>query len=168
MNSGPLSERMVTPPPPELGGAHVLEYAMVDETVRFTGRLHLYVGETRLGSVPRLALGEDLKTGEIMLLHCDDDWEIIAIQPLGKIEADRTAALAAARERVEEYYEGISRLWVEHGSSSDEAVSCDQIGQCSFCLRCVHDFESAIEGPGGVRICNICLREATETLEMKN
>jgi hypothetical protein len=151
-------------PPAELAGSHVIDYAIVDESVRFTGTLTMYVGDQRLGAVPVLALGEDLKTGEITLFHCNESWEIIAFQPLGKDDSGREASLAAAKSRVEKYYQGISQRWVRHPSSRQEAVASAQAGECSFCHRSIYEFKSVIEGPTGARICDICIGKMHATL----
>jgi hypothetical protein len=67
-----------------LGNARVLEYAILDESVTYSGHSSLFVGNVKehlkeLGPVPRLAIAQDLKTGEIMLLHCDQDWEVLGL-----------------------------------------------------------------------------------------
>jgi hypothetical protein len=38
-------------PPPVVAGARVVEYAIVDESVKFTGALQLYVDGIRLSAV---------------------------------------------------------------------------------------------------------------------
>jgi hypothetical protein len=151
-------------PPAELAGSHIVEYAVVDETVTFTGRLTMYIGDQRLGAVPGLALGEDLKTGEITLFHCNESWEIIAFQPLGKDSSGHEASMAAAKSRVENYYQGISTRWTPHPSSREEAVASAQAGECSFCRRSIYEIANIIEGPTGARICDICIRELHTTL----
>jgi hypothetical protein len=151
-------------PPPELAGAHIIEYAVV-EPAMFTGKLLMYVGEERLGPVPCLALGEDLVTGEITLFHCNESWEILAFQPLGKSEPDRDQSVAAAKSRVEKYYDGVSTRWLRHPSSREEAVAAAHVGECSFCRRSVYETVSIIESSTGARICDICIREVHSLLE---
>ena len=67
-------------PPPLLGNGRLLEYAVVDESVTYSGHSWLFVGDPtsglkELGPVPCLAITNDLKTGEIALLHCDAEWD---------------------------------------------------------------------------------------------
>ena len=59
-------------PPPVLAGARVLEYAIVDDSVKFTGELQLYVDDRRLGAVPRLAISENLDDAELLLYRVDE------------------------------------------------------------------------------------------------
>jgi hypothetical protein len=53
-------------PPPVIGNARVLEYAMVGDAV-FTGTLCLYVDEARLGAVPCLAICQSFDGNELFL-----------------------------------------------------------------------------------------------------
>jgi len=67
-------------PPSVLGDALVLAYAVLEASVTYTGKRPLFVGTPaegmkELGPVPCLAITEDLETGKILLLHCDQGWE---------------------------------------------------------------------------------------------
>src|SRR5438445_13693576 len=71
-------------PPRVLANARVLEYAVLDESVTYSGHSSLFVGNINeglkeLGPVPCLAIAQDLKTGEIMLLHCDEEWDVLGV-----------------------------------------------------------------------------------------
>jgi hypothetical protein len=46
-----LLGHLAVTPPPVLDSAHVLQYVVVDESVAFTGKLHLYAGDERVGAV---------------------------------------------------------------------------------------------------------------------
>ena len=48
------------PPPPVIDFARVIAWAIVDASVRWTGRQAVYVGEERLGPVPRLAICQNV------------------------------------------------------------------------------------------------------------
>lgn len=63
-----------------MDGATVLEYAIVDDSVTFTGRLHLYHGGKRVGPVPCLAICKNLDMDELLLLHCDTSWSVQGAQ----------------------------------------------------------------------------------------
>src|SRR3954469_8504493 len=107
-------------PPPVLGNARVLEYAVLDESVRYSGHSSLFVGIANhglkeLGPVPCLAIVEDLKSGEIMLLHCNQEWDLLGVG--GKYQS--TAQAKASAERA---YHGASSCWVDPEITRDEAL----------------------------------------------
>ena len=58
----------------------VLEYAIVDSSVQFTGKLHLFHGDTRVGPVPGLAICRDSRMEELLLFHCDENWNVVGGQ----------------------------------------------------------------------------------------
>src|ERR1700736_1415551 len=77
-------EPMIEKPPPILGNGRLLEYVIVDESVTYSGHSSLFVGNPtgglkELGPVPCLAITKDLNTGEIALLHCDDEWDLLGM-----------------------------------------------------------------------------------------
>jgi len=147
-------------PPPVLGNARVLEYAVLDESVTYSGHSSLFVvnvdeGLKELGPVPCLAIGEDLKTGEIMLLHCDQGWDVLGLG--GKYKS-----IAQAKARAERAYHGISACWIDAKITQDEALRFrDEIWadkRCSFCNKIPPDFNKMIER-NNVRICDLCIAE---------
>src|SRR5213592_2805900 len=97
-------------PPSVISGAHVLEYVVVAEPVRFTGNLNLYVDGERLGEVPCLAICRRLDDDELLLFHCDDDWNVLGIQAWNTAE-DPAVTTDDVKTRVEKYYAGISSQW---------------------------------------------------------
>jgi hypothetical protein len=96
------------PPPATLEGARVLEYAVVDEVVQFTGRLHLYRDDVRVDKVPCLAIVDDSDLGRLLLLHCDSDWSVVGGQFWSSLPA---ATVTEVKERAENYYSGLSAKW---------------------------------------------------------
>jgi hypothetical protein len=148
-------------PPPVLDSAHVLRYAIVDESVTFTGKLHLYAGDQRVGAVPHLAICQDLHTNDLMLFHCDSEWDVIAVQAWNGPAAEPVSSTEEIVERAEQYYSGLSRRWVAHPASRDEALAYheEQIGKdrCSFCNRSLHDARFLVEGSNDARICDLCI-----------
>lgn len=146
-------------PPPIIGNARVLEYALVGDAV-FTGTLCHYVNEARLGAVPCLAICEGLDGDEIFLLHCDEEWEVLGIQAWRKAE-EKISSVAAVKSRAEKYYAGISSKWIRHDASAEEveAYKAALIGdnRCSFCSRSMFEVEALVASEAGARICNLCV-----------
>ena len=66
-------------PPPVLHGARVLAYAVVDSSVQYTERQALYVDGELLGAVPRLAICQNIGVEDVMVLHCDGEWNVVAV-----------------------------------------------------------------------------------------
>jgi hypothetical protein len=160
-----VAKAMSDKPPPVLGNARVLEYAVLGESVTYSGHSSLFVGKENeglkeLGPVPRLAIAEDLKTGEVMLLHCDEEWDLLGVG--GKY--DSIAKVKASAERA---YRGVSSCWIDGKISRDEALRFrDEMwtGQrCSFCNRTPPDFNKMVER-NNVRICDLCVAEFQKIL----
>ena len=99
------------PPPPLLDSAKVLEFAVVDSSVRFTGNLHLFHGGERVGPVPCLAIGRDPAVEGLLLFHCDDDWNVLAAQIWNSPDRAVVATVEEVKQRAEQYYSGISAKW---------------------------------------------------------
>jgi hypothetical protein len=121
---------MPTAPPPVLGSARVLAYAVVDDAMPFTGRCAHYVDGVLLGRVPRLAIVEELAdTAEIMLLHCDEEWNVLRLSGSGTV--------AEVKARTEVNYPGIGARWVDVGTTREEALayydSLPGPSACAFC-----------------------------------
>ena len=148
-------------PPPVLDSARVLEYAILDQSVLFTNKLHLYAGSERVGAVPHLAICQDLHTDDLMLFHCDKEWDVIAVQAWNGPAAEPVASVEDIKGRAEHYYTGLLAKWVAHPASRDEALAYheQQIGKdrCSFCNRSLHDAKFIVEGNNDARICDICI-----------
>ena len=154
-------------PPPIIGNARVLEYAVVGNAV-FTGKLCLYVNEERLEAVPCLAICESFPGDELFLLHCDEEWDVRGIQAWKKGEG--ITSVEEIKSRAEKYYAGISSKWIMHDASLEEAeedkASLMVDVRCSFCCRSVFDVESMLEGDAGARICNLCVTSFYEEMSV--
>jgi hypothetical protein len=145
-------------PPPVLDRARVIAYAIVDDSVQWTGRQKLFVGENELGPVPRLALCQnvsgDLK--DILIFHCNEQWEVLGCSGGPTIEAAKASA--------ERAYKGITATWVDTNVTEEQAKAwikenCQEIA-CSFCGREPGEFDQLVEDKtGSVRICNLCIEE---------
>jgi hypothetical protein len=100
-------------PPAVLDGAEVLEYAIVDDSVRFTGRLHLYHGDNRIGPVPRLAICKDPDMPELLLFHCDSSWNVLGAQIWNSPDVPAITSVDQVKEKAESFYKGISEKWIK-------------------------------------------------------
>jgi hypothetical protein len=101
-------------PPPIIDGATVLEYAVIDDSVRFTGRLHLYHGEKRVGPVPRLAICKDPDMDDLLLFHCDTSWSVQAAQIWNAPGKPAVTSVDEVKRRAEEAYSGLAAKWVRY------------------------------------------------------
>jgi len=153
-------EHVTTKPPPVLASARVLEYAVIDDSVGYSGKSFVFVGDRELGRVPRLAVCQALDSQEVLLLYCNADWGVVA--SAGYDSATR------AKARAERTYPGVSRCWVDAGVSREEAAAAvsKQDGStlsCSFCGRKPEQVRNLIV-QGDSRICNICVAKFTRAL----
>ena len=105
---------MIDQPPPVLDSARLLEYAEVDASVKYTGRIMVYVDGAELGAVPRLAICENMRgEPDTLLFYCDASWNVLA--------AGGYSSVREARASAETSYAGISRNWVKTPFSREEA-----------------------------------------------
>ena len=156
---------MAQKPPPMLGNGRVLEYAIV-ESVTYSGNRSLFVGNgneglKELGPVPCLAISKNLKTGEIALLHCDQEWD-----PLGT--GGNYKSIQQAKASAERAYHGISSRWIDAKVTEEEALRYREDvwadDRCSFCGKIPPDFDMMIKGHEA-GICNSCIEEFHKMLE---
>ena len=145
--------------PPVIASAAVVAFAAVGGSVRYTDSLHLLVGGTRLGRVPRLAIALDPFDNELFVFHCDAQWNCLGSSGGGK-------SVAEAKASIERAYPGLH--WTETPRTRDEALRVVRDywrGQeCSFCGRVPPQFESSFAKEGGARICNRCRVEFHEAM----
>lgn len=105
-------------PPTVLDDARVLEYAIIDSTVQYTGRLNLYVNDKRLNAVPCLAICENVDDGELLLFHCDENWNVLGIQAWNGPGSSDVTSIDDVKRRAEDFYTGISAKWATLGNSA--------------------------------------------------
>lgn len=152
---------MIDQPPPVLDCAWVIAYAEVDASVTHTNRNTLYVDGKELGRVPRLALCQNFDESEVMLFHCDNEWNVLGVAS--------SPTLEAARESAERNYTGISAKWIQSPFSREEAERylSKSWGEerCAFCGRTPNQVHYLVKGRTGARICDICLSELKQELE---
>ena len=152
-------------PPPLLGNGRLLEYAVVDESVTYSGHSWLFVGDPtsglkELGPVPCLAITKDLKTGEIALLHCDAEWDLLGT-------GGGYSSVEKAKASAERAYRDITSRWVDAKITEEEALKYrDQVcadDRCSFCGRIPPDCDFMIKH-NNARICDSCIEESYKML----
>lgn len=149
-------EHFAPGPPPVVCSERVLQYAVLDDTVRYNSSHGLFfVGGKELGKVPCLAICEEKGTSQVLLYHCESDWS-----PLGLSEHD---SVAAAKTRAERIYPGSSAKWIEtHFTKEDAAHFLDEIwadDRCSFCgKRPDENIELLFKANANARICEQCVR----------
>ncbi len=91
-------------PPPLLDSAKVLKYAIVNTSVEFTGRLCLYVDGKLLGKVPKLAICQNYKAKDYLLLFCNKKWKVLGVAGYKSIQE--------TKEKAERAYKGITKKWM--------------------------------------------------------
>ena len=99
-------------PPQVIDGAIVLEYAILDESVKFTGRLHLHHAGRRVGPVPRLAICKNPDMDELLLFHCDSTWNVQGAQIWNAPDKPPVTSVDEVKRRAEEAYAGLSSKWI--------------------------------------------------------
>ena len=149
-----------TPPStPVIDCSRLLGYAIVDNTVQFSGRTLLFVDGKELGRVPCLAICENKKLSEVLLFHCDSEWNTLA--------CSAHPSVAEAKAIAERIYAGISARWVEAGVSEQtaEAYMNKKFGneRCSFGGKRPDEVDPMIlkedQQKQEVRICDRCINE---------
>ena len=171
-------ENEIKIPPPVIHSARTLFYAVNDESVEFTDRINLFVGQNggmeKLGEMPCLAICENYSKApnDILLFFCNKDWE-----PQGTIGFD---SIEAAKEKAEKGYKGISEKWSSYEITKAELDRFlrDEYGvdpdtewwryECAFCGKDSSEVEGLL-GNDKVNICTECIREFYEIItEKKN
>jgi hypothetical protein len=139
-------------PPPVLCSAHVLEYAIVDDSVTYTGKYTLHVDGKPLGPVPRLAICRNLGDDLIHLFHCDEGWGVLGASGGRTVEDTKAEA--------ESTYKGITQKWQASGVTVTKAQEFqdDLMGgvMCSFCGKRPEQIQSLVRSAYAA-ICDECV-----------
>ena len=142
-------------PPPTIHCDRVIAFAIVNKSVAYSGHTSLFRNGKEVGRVPCLAICDDRKHADILLLHCDRDWTVLGC-------GGGYGSVAEAKENAERIYPGLSTHWVDAGYSEEDAERhLDEIFQddrCSFCGKRADQIEKLI-GKDQLRICNLCIDE---------
>src|ERR1700719_3065093 len=112
-------------PPLLLANARVLEYAVLDDSVRYSGRSFLFVDGKELGPVPCLAICRESNNSGGLLLHCDWDWSVLGVA--GYPSSDE------AKRRAEHIYPGVSTRWIKPEGAENGPTNASEI---EIDLRC--------------------------------
>src|SRR5262249_17821596 len=130
------------------------------DSVKFSGRTHLYRDGKEIGRVPCFAICQNLNESEVLLFCCDSEWNVLG--------AAGYTSVSEAKARTERVYSGASKCWIDANVTEEQAVACldemwgDQ--RCSFCGKRPDEVEQ-IFGKASVRICDICVAEFHSALE---
>ena len=100
-----MAKKKPSSPPPVLDSARVLNYVIIGEEIKFSGRSLLFVDGKELGPVPCLAICEERETGGVLLFHCKSDWTVLG--------CSAHASISEAQKRAEHVYRGSSTRWVD-------------------------------------------------------
>ena len=94
----------VPAPPPELDGANVLAYAVLDETVTYTGRITSFMDGKLIDPVPRLIIAHNqYEPRDYLLFYCNSEWEVLG--------AGGYSSLSEAKHSAEVAYAGSCNKW---------------------------------------------------------
>lgn len=137
-----------------LNCARVLAYAIVDASVTYKELDIFFVDGKLLGAVPRLAICQNIDEKEIMVFHCDNEWNVLGA-------AGGNNSVKEAKRWIERSYKGIMSKWVDTTATKDEAIAyLDKefsYKKCSFCGKWPIDVELMIGKD--ICICNYCIDE---------
>jgi hypothetical protein len=145
-------------PPPALDGTRLIAYATLDTSIPYAGRGSIFAGGKVLGRVPRLALTRS--GGETFVAYCSQAWNVRAMFGY--------PSMREAKGSAERHYPGVSRRWRHVRVTQrqvDRYLRAVWKGlECSFCDRRPDQFEKMVARGRRVRICDICVREISETM----
>jgi hypothetical protein len=136
-------------PPPVLCNAKVLEYISIDPSIDYAGSNSMYVDGEVLGRVPALAICQNYKAREVLLFHCDENWNVIGGAEYPSVEA--------AKARAEKRYPGSGRHWMFVAIPDrfeDWPVKLAPL--CSFCGKSHLEIDTMFQG-NQAHICNECV-----------
>jgi hypothetical protein len=149
----------ISKPPPVLDCARVLEYAVLSDSVSFSGRTLLFVDGKELDRAPCLAICQKLNEADVLLFHCDSEWEVLG--------AGGYPSVADAKGRAERIYPGVSGCWVQaHVSEADASNYLDEMWgdeRCSFCGRRPDEVPQMF-AKGKAYICAKCITKFHDRL----
>lgn len=149
-----------------LCSARVIEYAVLDDTVTYTGRHTLYVGGEELGPVPCLAICQNLDGNFMYLAHCDKHWNVLGASGSGT-EPD---TIEKIKMKAEEEYRGSLSKWQSLEISKDDAIRFEELLNeglvCGFCYQIFATDGELFHGAYGT-ICPSCVEELYKGLAGK-
>lgn len=99
-------------PPATLDSAQVVEYAIVDDSVTYTGARHLHHDGTRVEQCAGLAICENPSVHGPLLFHCAEDWRVLGAQIWNAASSTAVRPVQEVKLLAESYYTGIGKRWV--------------------------------------------------------
>jgi len=105
----------VKPPPQLLEDTDLLAYVDVPDSATFTGKLHLFVDGERLGRVASLAICQQREDGSLLLVHCNEGWQVLGVQAWNGPGVVRIMNVEDMLSQAEGYYLGLEGHWVIAG-----------------------------------------------------
>ena len=147
-------------PPPIIDAAKVVAFAIVGPDREFNAAKALWVGDVRVGRVPKLAITEGSDASDFLVLFCDEEWRSIAI--VG------AKSLDDAKHRASAFYPDIQDAWqAAPYSQADVERFIEAIYgtlRCSFCGRLPFEVAALFEVPSA-RICDTCIKQYRDKLD---
>jgi hypothetical protein len=147
---------MIPKPPPVIDHARLLHYAILDQSVGYSGHTSPFVDGKELGRVPCLAICSDPRFQKVFLFHCDDQWDVLGCAGYATVEVAKAGA--------EHIYPGVSSSWIDSHVTEQEAERfLDELWgdeRCSICNKRGHQVEE-LHGQGSGWICDGCLARDT-------
>ena len=148
-------------PPPVLLSCRVLEFAVLPKSTTFAGAdLVNWLEEKPPGAVPCLAVVEDLRDGQVILVICDRAWSIRAFSP--------HESVGRAKRRAERIYPGSRSHWkhrhVTVATAKEHLASSWKGYECSFCGKTPDELEGGFVQGNNARICSPCAAAAVDAL----
>jgi hypothetical protein len=66
-----------------------------------------------VGPVPNLAICKPHDEAGLLLVHCDDSWNVVALQGWNAPGVERIMTVEAMKQQAERYYDGLMPSWRE-------------------------------------------------------
>jgi hypothetical protein len=143
-----------------LDSTQVLEYAMLDDRVKYSGHSHLLVDGKEVGPVPCMIISRNLSDSAIFLMHCGRDWTVWGVAPYPSV--------ADAKRRAETIYPGVSKCWIDAptaGQDISELMANYSDENCVFCGKRPDEVDWMVEKDGKF-ICGLCVAQILSLLQM--
>jgi hypothetical protein len=138
--------------PQIIDSAKVLKYAIVDSSIEYTGRLHIYANGKHLGMVPRLAICQNYKSKDYLLFFCNKKWKVLGVVGYKSIKETKDTA--------EETYRGITKKWVTVAKPNIYKNWPGDLGPiCSFCRKTMFEGIIQLFKGNNAYICDKCVNK---------
>jgi hypothetical protein len=142
------------PPLVMLAGTWTTHYALLGRGGGFNGRGRIFIGDTLLGRVPRLAIATTA-AGRWWLMHCGRTWNVRT--------ASDYSSLADAQAAAERRYPGSEARWLRTGYTQARAEAyvnrASRGHTCSFCGRRPDQMveQMFVAKRNAARVCDQCV-----------